>query len=306
MQPVAGVTVTVSLRGHLRHEVIGYLESEAGWHVVAGDGPVAPLFTIAAEVGADPCVVVLQSPVAGSELRDALVGGALDVIAWPEDRERLLTVPGRLGRAASTARPVPVLRIGACRGGVGATTVALAAGALVAWSGRRALVIGDEAVARLTGLGRWEGPGSVELAGLGAQAAEEVASVARPVPAVTGLSVLGGGAVDAPVAGWPYDVVVVDAGVGGRDTAPVLVGAADTSLATAPEGRAVVVVAHGPLDRRAARSCLGREPAAWLPYSSRVARAGSAGRVPSSLPGSWVHTLRQGLAAASRTQSPHP
>jgi hypothetical protein len=300
----ADVSVAVDLAGRLGDEVAAYVESEAGWNVVAGGGPVVPVLTLTATAGPGPCVVVRDGPLDADVTRELLLGGALDVIAWPEDRARLLAVPQRVSRSARPSALAPQLHIGACRGGAGASTVALTAGGLVAWSGRRALVMGDDATVRLAGLGSWQGAGAVELAALGVQAADEVERVARPVPGVQGLSVLGGGPVGLTTEGWPYDIVVVDQGVAGRDRAHLVVGAADGSLAAAPGGAHVLVVEHGPLDRAGVRSRLGRSPAGWLPYSARVARAGTAGRVPSSLPGSWVDAVRKALAAASGPRRP--
>jgi hypothetical protein len=300
MQHQAGVPVAIALEGPLQHEVRAYLESEAGWHVVDVDGPVRPVLRVVSEPCDAACVVVASAPVPPQRVREALARGALDVVAWPDERARLLTAPARVPPPSALGRAVPLLRIGACRGGVGASTVALAAGALVAWSGRSALVVTDDAGVMLAGLGRWTGAGAVELAALGPQAADEVAHVARPVPAVQGLHVVGGGAVDMATNGWPYDIVVVDMGRAGRNDADLLVGAADGSLRAAPAGADVLVVTHGPLDRAGVRRHLGRDPAGWLPFSARVARAGVAGRVPSSLPGTWVHALRRALAQAGR------
>ena len=97
--------------------------------------------------------------------------------------------------------------------------------------------------------------------------------------------------------GWPYDLVVVDAG--GMEAVDLVVAAADGSLTEVGPEVDVLVVEHGPLDRAGVRRRLGRAPAGWLPYSARVARAGLAGRVPSALPGSWVAALRKALAAGT-------
>jgi hypothetical protein len=293
------VSVVVDLPGRLGQEVTAYAESEAGWHVVSGTGPVAPLLTLAGAAGPGPCVVIHDGPLDADGTRDLLLAGVLDVIAWPDDRMRLLALPQRLARSARPGPAVPQLHIGACRGGVGASTVALAAGALVAWSGRRALVVGDASVARLAGVGPWQGAGAVELASLGPQAADEVDRVSRPVPGVPGLFVLSGGPTVLSTAGWPYDMVVIDQGAAGREHAHLLVAAADGSIASAPREADVVVVEHGPLDRAGVKRLLGRAPTGWLPYSARVARAGVAGRVPSALPGSWVAAMRSAAASTS-------
>lgn len=296
MERFADLPVCVDLPGRLGAEVVAFAEAEAGWQVVGGDGPLLPVFTVGATVVADrPCVVVREGALPPDDVREALLAGALDVIGWPQDRARLLTLPGRL-RPAALAPAAPLLRIGASRGGAGASTVALAAGAAVAWAGGRALVAGGPGLVRLAGLAPWEGAGLAELAALGAEAAAEVEHVARAVPGVPGLSVLAAGNGDAVAPhGWPYDVVVVDAGAGAE--ADIVVATADGSVADVAHDVSVLVVEHGPLDRAGVRRRLGRAPAGWLPYSARVARAGLAGRVPSALPGSWVAALRKGLLA---------
>lgn len=288
--------VCVDLPGRLGEEVTAFVEAEAGWQVVGGDGPLLPVLTLAERASGPSSVVVRPGVVASSDVREGLLAGALDVISWPEDRLRLLSLPGRL-RPAAEGPAAPVLRIAGCRGGVGTSTVALAVAATIAWSGGRALVIGDAGLHRLAGIDAWNGPGAAELSALGGQAAHEVERVARPVAGVAGLSVLrGDGRVPGP-AGWPYEMVIVDLGVSGAGEAHLVVGAADGSLIDAPAGGDVLVVEHGPLDRAGVRRQLGRSPAGWLPYSARVARAGLAGRVPSGLPGSWVKALRTGVGA---------
>lgn len=301
MERFADLPVCVDLPGRLGQEVAAFVEAEAGWQVIAADGPLVPLFTLGGAgpgAGTGRRVAVLAQPVTAGDVREALLAGAADVIAWPAERDRLLQLPLRMGRLGRDGPATPTVRIGACRGGVGASTVALALGATVAWSGRRALVVGEDAMLRLAGVGPWEGPGSAELLALGEQAATEVERVVRGVPGVAGLSVLGGGPLTTDATGWPYDIVVDDLGVAGLSGAGVVVAAGDASVGVAPAQAAVVVVEHGPLNRAAVTRCLGRAPQGWLPYSHRVARAGSAGRVPSALPGSWVQALRGALAGA--------
>lgn len=300
MQSFSDVTVAVELPGRLGAEVTAFVEAEAGWHAVAADGPLVPVLRLASAPGAAiPTVVVRDAPVSSSDLRDALLGGALDVVAWPDDRARLLDLPARMSPAGPAVPSTPTLTVGGCRGGVGTSTVALTVAATVAWSGGSAVVVGGSGMVRLAGLGPWRGAGSAELASLGRQAAAEVERIARPVPGVDGLHVLGGGAAAVRPSGWPYDLVVVDAGVDG--SAHLVVGAADGSLDEADGSADVVVVEHGPLDRGGVRRRLGRSPVAWLPYSARVARAGTAGRVPSALPGSWVAAVRGTVRAASQS-----
>ncbi|MBW3602866.1 MAG: hypothetical protein KY434_09245 [Actinobacteria bacterium] len=223
-------------------------------------------------------------------MRDLLLAGAVDVVAWPEDRRRLLQAPRRVVAAPPTAHGPRLLRVGGAAGGAGTSTVALALAGLAAWSGRRALVVGDDDLGVLCGAGTWHGPGAVEIAALGPEdAAGEVDALARPVAGVPGLRRLGGdGSAVADVAGWPADIVVADRGAAAAD---LLVARADACLRRVGPAP-VVVVGDGPLDRGGVRRTLGRDPACMLPWSARVARAGLRGRVPSALPGAWLRRLR--------------
>lgn len=294
--------VVVDLPGRLGEEVAAFVEVEAGWQVVSPAGPLAPVLELTTAPRADrPCVVIVEGPVQAEEARAALLGGALDVIAWPDDRARLLEAPLRIHATPRNGSGPPVLRVAGCGGGVGTSTVALAVGGLLAWSGRATLVVGDDDLLRLCGVGPWSGPGASELGQLDApSAALEVASLARPVPGVNGLAVLGGGgAAISGVAGWPVQAVVLDLRAPRRLAGVDLVcarpdaglGALDGQPADLP----IVVVGDGPLDQAGVRRRLGRPPAAWLPESVRVARAGVAGRVPAGLPGGWLGTLRAAL-----------
>ena len=298
MRGYADLPVCIDLPGQLGAEITRYVESEAGWQVVSGDGPLRPVLTIAGAATAQPCVVVTAAPADPALVRDALRAGALDVVAWPEERARLLDAPRRLRRdhGERRGRPIPaLLRVAGARGGAGTSTVALAVAAAVAWAGGRALVVGGNDLLRLAGRGAWTGPGAAEISLLGDQAHEEVAAVAAAVPGVPGLQVLGGGGTVTDVAAWPYELVVCDARTEGLAEAELVVGCADSALASVPPHPRVVVVEHGPLDRAGVQRSLGRPPSGWLPYSARVARAGSAGRVPSALPGTWLHALRRAV-----------
>ena len=295
--------VCVDLPGRLGAEVAAFAEAEAGWQVVAPDGPLVPLFTLSAAVrGNGATAVVLEERPDAAALREAMLTGAIDVIVWPQERERLLRVPERVVRDAgrgSSDGTTPLLTVAGTRGGVGTSTVALTIAATIAWSGGRALCVGGRGLVRLAGLGTWEGPGVSEVVALGRHAAAELETLARAVPGVPGLAVLGGGGVVTDACTWPYDLVVHDRGAAGG-AADVVVAGADAAVEAASGAGVVLVVEHGPLDRGAVVAKLGRSPDGWLPYSQRVARAGSMGRVPSALPGSWVHAVRRALAGAHR------
>jgi hypothetical protein len=299
--------VCVDLPGRLGQEVTAFAEAEAGWQVVAADSPLVPVVTLARQVrGAAPTVVVFDEAPDPDVLRETLLSGALDIVVWPHERDRLLDVPDRIVRTVTTQGTTPLLTVGGARGGVGASTVALTIAATVAWAGGRALCVGGDATVRLAGVAPWHGPGTAEVVALGHHAAQELPTLARDVPGVPGLAVLGGGNGAAPdVSSWPYDLVVADLGANGRLRSDVLVAAADGSAANVT-AEAVLVVEHGPLNRSAVTALLGRSPDGWLPYSHRVARAGVRGRVPSALPGSWVAAVRAAMAGALRGAAGHP
>jgi hypothetical protein len=329
VRPFADLPVAVDLPAPLAEEVVAAVETELGWQVVDAAGPPTPALLLCGAAAPDrPCVVVVDGPTSPEVVRNGLLAGALDVIAWPHERARLAEVPARLpvpGAAARAPAGSGLLRVVAgAAGGVGASTVALAVGALAAWSGRRALVIGGDDLLRLCGLGAWQGPGSAEVALLApADAAAEVAVLARPVPGVGGLMVLGGGRAApaevagrpaaevagwpagwpagdvtgrpaAEVAGWPADVVVADAGAAAAGD--LVVARPDAGLRALVDGGGpaapVLLIGDGPVPARTARRALGGRLIGWLPWSARVARAGLVGTVPGGLPGSWLRALR--------------
>lgn len=290
--------VTVELTGRLAQEVTAYVEGEAGWQVVTVGGPPRPVLALTDRPRAGPpCVVIVDGMPTTEQTRAALLDGATDVIGWPHDRARLLDAPLRAHAPPGGGPGPPVLRIGGAAGGTGTSTVALAMGGLLAWHGRRALVVGASDLLELCGLAPWTGPGVGEVMALHpADAATEVAALARPVRGVDGLRVLAGsGAAVRTVAAWPADVVVADVGVAAKAVGTpvdVVVARPDGCLRRVDPAAAVVVVGDGPLDRRGIRRLLGRAPTVWLPTSHRVARAGVGATVPAALPGSWLAALR--------------
>ena len=303
MPRMQDLPVSVDLPPALAAEVSAFVETEAGWQVVGADGPPAPVLALTAAPTAGACVVITDGVPAPERVAGALLAGALDVVAWPQDRQRLLSAPLRVRDGSAGLGPVPaVVGVAGAGGGAGTSTVALAAGGVAAWAGARVLVVGGDDLLRLAGIDAWSGPGAEQLATLPpADAAAEVAGLARRVAGVDGLDVLGGGGVIGPLHGWPYDVVVVD-----RRCPPRLAGAnlvvarLDASVREAAGAAAPVLVrARGPAPAAAVRRALGRPPAAFLAESARVARAGLAGRVPSALPGSWLAGVRAGLRAVA-------
>jgi len=304
MRRLEDLPVRVELPGALGEEVAAFVEGEAGWQVVGDDGPLMPVLTVA--TGLRPgvaTVVVTDGPADQAAVRSALLGGALDVVAWPQERARLLEAPLRIRATPVGGHAPAVCRVAGAGGGAGTSTIALTVAALAGWSGRRALVIGGDDLLALAGFPPWRGPGAAELAVLDvADAAAEVAGLVLPVPAIDGLGVLGGGGLVSDVAGWPADLVVVDERVPATlQHADVVVARADTSLRAVVGARGQVLVnGDGPLDGAGIRRMLGRSPTGRLPASARVARAGVAGRVPSGLPGSWVAQLRSLLEGGPR------
>lgn len=292
MERTGDLPVAVDIRGVMGTEVTAFVEGEAAWQVV-GDGPPRPRLALRDEVRpGPPCVIVVDGRPDGEQVRAAMLDGAVDVVAWPDERTRLLGVPGRLAGATSVTMRTPALRIVGGAGGVGTTTVALGL-AFLAARGGSALVIGSDDTTRAAGLGQWRGPGAPDLVGLDpGDVRDEVTALARAVPGCVGLAVLGGGA--APLMAGPRASlrVVIDAGRDLSD-ATVVVARPDGRLpALADHDVPVLINGSGPLDRAGVAEVLGRVPIGWLPDDPRVARAHAVGRVPADLPGSWMAALR--------------
>lgn len=298
---VRDLPVAVVLPSSLAGEVSAYVEGELGWQVVGLDGPPRPALILAsAPVAGRATVVVVDGPVAPAQLRTGFQAGAVDVVGWPAERERLGEVAARaLQRPTPTGGP-PLVRVAGAAGGVGTSTVTLALAGLLAWAGRRVLVAGDADLLRLAGLAPWRGPGVDEVALLDPRdAAGEVRGLARPVPGVPGLRALGGdGRSLAAVTGWPADIVVADVRAGAAAGCELRCARPDAHLcAVVGETAPVVVIGDGALDAAGVRRVLGHAPAGRLPRSARVARAGLRGRVPADLPGSWLRALRAASGA---------
>lgn len=293
--------VELVLPPRLETEVGQFVEAEMGWQVIRSGGPLRPALRLAQAVtGAIPTVVVLGEPDTAA-VRAALLAGAIDVIAWPDERSRLLDLS--VPRARGAGLRVPRLDFGGVTGGAGTSLVALAAGALAAWSGHRVIVVGGEDLLRLCSPEPWEGPGTAELALLEPdEVAPEIDRLARAVRGVPRLSVLGGGAEHvATTEGWPADVVVTDLRGDAPPAARVLVSRPGTGLASVRE-RAILLNGAEPSELAAARKVLTRPPLGCLPWSARVARAAANGRVPGALPRSWLDPLGGALRTALSVQ----
>lgn len=298
---VADLPVAVRLPAPLAAEVVAWVEGDLGWQVVDGDGPLQPVMVLADRPGApDPWIAVHAGEVDGTTAREALRAGAIDVVTWPGERQRVVAAVDGLRRQRTASGENSALIVAGLAGGVGTSTVALAIGGVLAWSGARTVVIGGDDMLGLAGLKAWTGPGMPELAALRpTEAAREIGALARDVPGVAGLRAIGGGWHPVGTGGWPVDAVVVDArSPHAPSSADLLVARPDRGLARGRDlSLPVLVVGDGALNRSQATRLLSRPPVVWLPASARVARAGLAGRVPAGLPGTWLRSLRQGLYA---------
>lgn len=297
------VTVVVDLGGPLAVGVRAFVQGDLGWHVIADGGPERPSLVLADAPRPDvPTIVVLDPDAPVERIRDAALSGALDVLRWPADRARLAEVAHRMGRGRQRVPvregPGPtVLRVAGLAGGAGASTLVLALGASLAWSGRRVVVVGSDDLFALCGLAPWQGPGAPEAELLDVRdVAAEVTRLARGVPGVERLAALTG-PLTSDAARWPVDVVVCDqrTTVAGADLLVVRPDASLRRLRQRP-GCPVVCNGAGPLSAAGLRRGLGVAPARVLPDSARVARAGVLGQVPAGLPGSWLAAVRALLA----------
>ena len=309
MRADVDLPVALALPQPLLDEVAAWVEGDTGWQLVSLDGPPTPALVLSSAPLTDrPFALLVDGVPSADAVRRGLQQGAVDVIGWPDERGRIAAVAASAAPAAArgsgTARTVSCVRVAGTAGGVGTSTVCLAIGGVLAWSGLRVVVAGDDDLLRLCGHAPWEGPGLLEMAALRpADAGGEAGSLARPVDGVDGLAVIGGGgAALASTEGWPVDVVVADMrATATLDDANLVVARPDGALRCAAGTTApVLLVGAGPADSRGARRLLGHPPHAWLPHSARVARAGLAGRVPSSLPGSWLAALRSALRPIRR------
>ena len=288
---IEDLPVTVALPAPLDSRVAMWVERDLGWQVVDPAGPLTPVLALADRAcGGLPWIAVTDGPPAGEQIRRHLTSGAVDVVGWPQDRLRIPLLAARIEqRRGAGGADITRLTVAGVAGGVGTSTIALAIGGLLAWSGAAVLVSGDAELVALAGL--WPGPPAGRPDDAPSAAAKPTA-----VPGIAGLSVVGEGA-DVAAAAWSGDVVVVDAGTAVSADTTLVVSRPDRGLRRAGAfHRPVVVVGSQPLGIRDCRRLLGTSPLAHLPTSARVARAALGGRVPAGLPGTWLRELRAGLA----------
>lgn len=282
---ISDLPVSVDLPDPLGGQVIAWVERDLGWQVVEPGGLLRPVLALAtAPQDGVPWIAVLDGSADDDRAMTLLAAGAEDVIGWPDERDRIALAATRLD--VGRARPArgPRLTVAGAAGGVGTSTVALAVGGLLAWSGASVLVAGDDALPVLAGV-------DDHRATSGAHA---------PVDGVPNLSVAGRRA-DASTVPWAGDVVVVDDGTRASPSTTLVVARPDAWLRRAADtGRPVVVIGDQPLRARDVRTLLGETLLVQLPSSIRVARAGAAGRVPTSLPGRWLAQLGDALRRVGR------
>ncbi|CAN5858407.1 hypothetical protein BH24ACT15_BH24ACT15_23930 [soil metagenome] len=263
----------------LAQDVTAHVESVLGWQVVQPSPhlPVRLLLADQVDPGTPTVVVTTQTDPQGWALQ--LREGAIDVVLWPADAQRLsAAVPPLI-----VQRPADlIIAVAAASPGAGASTVALALGAHQAWKGDRTVVVTNKAGMALAGIDA-EGPAAVTgVAGLSV-----AASVATATATLAG--------------GQRPDVLIVDRGLGANGH--VLVGLPDAALLRTLAGHSanvtVVTCGIGGLRPGELRRVLRGRRHIALERSFRVARAGLHGRVPVALPGRYLAALSDvGVAAA--------
>lgn len=291
MPATEALPVVLELAGPASGRIRRHLEGELGWQPVEPDGPVPALVRIVdvpasggVGAGGPPTwlVVTGQDPAAEAAAAAARLG-AVAVLPWPPD-DGAFAAAAELLPEATTDLGLPELRVGGAAGGVGCTTVALALAGLEAWAGRDTLVVTHGAVPHPVG-------GTVDPESL---ASPEIGRAARPVRGVARLDLLH---VSTPAAGIGVHVSgrVVVRDVGTEDPAvDVLVlrrDAAGLSAARDAVAGTLVVSDTGAVPLRAIREAAAGRRVVVVPWSVRVARAAVMGRVPASLPGSWLRAL---------------
>jgi hypothetical protein len=267
------------------------VEGELGWQAIDDASAEVVLADVAGagQAGRDGLPAVLL--VAGDDdpLRAAEAVRRLapaEVLTWPPRSAETLrdAVAAAVRPPVRTAGTGPVLRVGGAAGGVGTTTVALAVAGLVAWAGRSTVVVTHGPVPHPTGP---------------SVAADALASptLGAAMVAVRGVPRLRLVHLDEPPDHDPSlaldDPVVVDRGRG--VDVDVLVTRRDPAGLDAigrTPASTIVVADAGAVPRAALRAAAGGRRVVVLPWSARVARAAALGRVPASLPGSWLRLLR--------------
>lgn len=258
--PTSGLPVAIDITDpDLSRAAARMVESALGW-VVVEDSPELPARLWLTDLDAvRPGAVVLLADGGPDEVARALRAGAVEVLSWPPDPDRLArSVPRR-----SPPSPALLVTVGGAAGGVGTTTVATTLAAAFAWQGRPTHLVSDHAADVVT------------------LDASRCATQLPTLRVVTHLR-------DVPPAALEAHPVVVDLGVGGP--CHVLVARPDQALVRALRTltpAVVVVVDRGALEEAEVQR-LTDVPTLHLPWSRRVARGALRAALPGVLPGRLV------------------
>lgn len=294
--------VVLALGGPAAGRIRRHLEGELGWQPVEPDGPVPAAVRIVdvpgsreAPVGGPPSwLVVTEHDAPHEAARAAADLDAESVIAWPPTDGAFVAAAAALPPATPVGDQ-PELRVGGASGGVGCTTVALALAGLEAWNGRATLVVTHGVVPHP--VGPTLDPETLR--------SPDVARAGRSVRGVNGLDVVH---VSGPAPELTVRVegrtVVRDLGTAdpGVDVLVVRRDAAGLQAAHETVAGTVLVSDAGIVPQRSFHDAVGGRRLVLLPWSARVARAAVLGRVPASLPGSWLRTL---ATVTGRRPQPH-
>lgn len=298
VEELTALPVLLDVAGPDALRVAAWVEGVLGWQPVEGDGVglvpglrlVDPATSERAAVAAPhprpevPTVLLVPTDAPPLPVARAAVRIRPDeVVAWPDERDRLPDLAGRLRSRAEPREGGHELRVGGASGGVGTTTVALAVAALTAWQAGPTLLLTHGTVPVAV-------PRIIPADGL---AGPRTWSEAHAVAGVPGLRVL---RVDRPV---PDDAVAADGArvvrdVGVAADVDVLIARRDAAGLAAIErsvAAAVVLVDDGVVPMGAMHAAAGGRRVVVVPRSVRVARAAVRGRVPVALPGSFLRVL---------------
>lgn len=246
----------------LRTAVTRYVESNLGWQVVVDSAhyPAALILADQPQPGR-PYVHIGDSTL---DIAGALRAGAKDALIWPDEADRLASVAVKRS-GIRTGRRLIISQAGPH---VGASTLALALGAIYAWSGTKVALAAGPPVIRATGMPH---PGRI---------------LACP-----NLWLID------PDAGPPdgFGMVIVEAPLG--EKTQVLVGRPDRQLVrqarTHAQLRRIITVGDGELRPEEIRAAVGANRYGHLDWSHRIARAGLRGALPQSFPGRFLKQLAE-------------
>ncbi len=295
-ESAAALPVEVVVDARMREALVNHLEGPLGWQVTTGDDLPAVLRLVSVAVGeharadAHPDVTSAGMPVVllvrpDDDPADAAVAAraADHVLRWPDERARLPEVAAAVAGRAHDVAAAPTVTFGGAAGGVGTTTVTVAVGGLLSWSGRPTLCVVS-------------GPspaGELPVVEPGALAGHRTWDAARDVDGVPGLRAV----TTAPGARSEVQVsadtaVLHDLGVASDPDVLVMTrDRAGLRAASSTSAGVVVVIDRGVVPLAVlARDLAGRR-VLTVPMDVRVGRAGATGHAPSALPGRWLAAL---------------